>query len=230
MKPLPATVRSTALVQQTVIAGRVLDSLTGQAPAAPVLVRLIDRDSGQEYPLASASQPDGAFAFFAQPETAFPRLASHTYRLRIEASAARYVTAAFDFVAGPAAGQPAAVSIAVPTPGIAPIPTRLFTGGGLPRVGISLSLNREPVRLAGRVVVSTEPATGVTGATVQQFPPLGPSVVAGAHGRFQFPDPLPVALAIPLRVSAFDHETTTLTFEPDYSQPINRITVLLKRS
>lgn len=230
MKPLPATVRSASFAQQAVVSGWVLDSLTGEAPRSPMAVRLIDRDSGKDYPLLGTTGPDGSFAFFASPETAFPRLAVQTYRLQVEAGAARYIPATFDFDAGPVAGQPAAVSIPVPTPGIANIEVRLFNGGGLPQADISLSLDREPVRLAGRVVVSNDPTVGVDSATVQQNPPTGPSVVAGPDGAFEFAGFLPVVLSLQLRISAAGFETSTLTFEPDYTRPTNQVTVLLKRS
>lgn len=230
MKPLPATVRSASLAQQAVVSGRVLDSLTGEAPRSPVTVRLIDRDSGADFPLLGTTRADGSFAFFASPETAFPRLAVQTYHLQVEAGAERYIPATFDFDAGPVAGQPAAASIPVPTPGIDPMQVRLFTGGGLPQTGISLSLDRKAVRLAGRVVVSNDPAAGVASATVQQNPPAGPSIVTGPDGAFEFAGFLPVVLSLQLRISAAGFETSTLSYEPDYTRPTNRVTVLLKRS
>ena len=141
-----------------------------------------------------------------------------------------YTSASFDFDVGPVAGQPATVSVPVPTSGLDDMQVLLFTGGGLPRTDLSLTLDREAVRLEGRVVVSTDPAAGVPNATVQQNPPGGDSTTTDAGGYFVFPNPLPVVLSLQLRASATDFEDSTLAFEPDYTRPTNQITVPLKPS
>lgn len=227
---LPATARSISLARQAIISGSVQDSLTGEAPRGILSVRLIDLDSGDDYPLAGKVLADGSFAFYAAPEKAFPRLAEQTYHLHVEANAPRYTSASFDFDVGPVAGQPAMVSVPVPTSGMDDIQVLLFTGGGLPRTDLSLTLDREAVRLEGRVVVSTDPAAGVPNATVQQNPPGGDSTTTDADGYFVFPNPLPVVLSLQLRASATDFEDSTLAFEPDYTRPTNQITVPLKPS
>jgi hypothetical protein len=227
---LPKTIRSITLARQATISGRVQDGLTGAAPRAPVTVHLLDRDTGDEYPMTGIVLADGSFAFHAAPERAFPQLAERTYHLRVEASAPRYTSDGFDFDVGPVANQPAEVVVPVPTPGIQDLNVRLFTAGGLPRTGISLTLDRESVRLEGRVVVSTDPNAGVANATVQQNPPAGPSTTTGSEGFFAFANPLPIVLSLQLRTSAASFENTIMTYEPDYTRPINRVTIPLKPS
>ncbi len=227
---LPKTVRSGTLARQAIISGNVQDGLTGAVPLGRITVRLLDRDTGDEYPLRGTVLAYGHFAFHATPEKAFPGLAERTYHLRVEASAPRYTSDGFDFDIGPVADQPAEVVVPVPTPGIPDLNVRLFTAGGLPRTGISLTLDRESVRLEGRVVVSTDPDAGVANATVQQNPPGGPSTTTGSEGFFAFVDPLPIVLSLQLRISAASFENTIMTYEVDYTRPVNRVTILLKPS
>jgi hypothetical protein len=227
---LPTTVRSSTLARQALISGRVQDGLTGAAPLGRITVRLLDRDTGDEYPLRGTVLADGHFAFHAAPEKAFPGLAERTYHLRVEASAPRYTADGFDFDVGPVADQPAEVVVPAPTPGIQDLRVKLFTAGGLPRTGISLTLDREGVRLEGRVVVSTDPTAGVANATVQQNPPAGPSTTTGSEGFFAFVDPLPIVLSLQLRISAASFENTIMIYELDYTRPVNRVTILLKPS
>ena len=226
----PTTVRSTTLASQAIISGRVEDGLTGAAPLGQTTVLLLDRDTGIEYPMRRTVLADGSFAFYAAPKKAFPQLVSRTYHLRVQATAPRYTSDGFDFDVGPVPDQPAVVIVPAPTPGIQDLPVRLFTAGGLPRTGISLSLDRVGVRLEGRVVVSTNPGVGVANATVQQNPPAGPSTTTGSEGSFAFVDPLPIVLSLQLRVSAASFENVTLTCEPDYTRPVNRVTIPLKPS
>ncbi|NLS75693.1 MAG: hypothetical protein GXY76_00395 [Chloroflexi bacterium] len=227
---LPPTVRSVTLARQAVIWGRVTDSLTHAAPRGALRVRLLDRDTGEPYPLASAVLLDGSFAFHGPPERAFPRLAERAYHLRIEASGPRYAPAIADLDIGPAAGQPALVTAPPPTEGVGALRFRLFTGGGLPIANLALALDRLAVRLEGRVVRSTDPAAGVAGATVQHTPPGGPSTATDLAGYFVFPDPLPVSLALPLEASKAGFDPATLAFAPDYDLAVNQVVIRLKPS
>jgi hypothetical protein len=227
---LPKTIRSITLARQAIISGRVLDGLTGVVPLGRITVRLLDRDTGDEFPLRGTVLADGHFAFHAAPEKAFPGLAERTYHLRVEASAPRYTLDGFDFDVGPVADQPAEVVVSVPTPGIQDLNVRLFTAGGLPRTGISLTLDRDGVHLEGRVVVSSNPGVGVANATVQQNPPAGPSTTTGSEGFFAFAAPLPIVLSLQLRISAASFENTMMTYELDYTRPTNQVTIPLKPS
>lgn len=232
---LPITVRSASLPLQLLIAGRALDSLTNDAPRGDLTIRLVDRDSGDTYPLAERVLPDGTFAFYAVPEAAFPLLAQQDYRLRVEASAPNYQPDAFEFDLVSTAGQPALVARPVPLPGIEDMHVRLFSGDpaasdDLPITTIALSLDRNPVRLRGRVVDSADPPNGVDGAQLRLNPPGGPQVVADVEGNFEFPDPLPVELSVRIQVRAPQFENVTLTYEPDYTRPINFLTIRLQHS
>lgn len=229
---LPPTARSTTLAFQVLVSGSVQDNLTGNAPRGALTVRLIDRDTGDDYPLMGRVLPDGTFAFYGSPETAFPRLAEQTYRLRVEASVPNYQPDAFEFDLGPVAGQPELVTRPVPINGIADMQVQLFTGGGLPyTVDDTLTLDRNPVRLRGRVLVSDDPTEGVENASLEVVDPADSlSTTADAEGYFEFPDPLSVALSVQIVVTAAGFEPTTLTYEPDYSRPVNSLLIGLKRS
>lgn len=227
---LPATRRSATLPLQVLVSGRVRDSLTGGVPRGVLRVRLVDRGTQAEWPLLGRVLPDGSFGFFGPADGAFPRLTERTYRLRVEASAPNYQADSLDLEVGPAAGQPALVTRPSAVDGIADMQVRLFTGGGLPRTGVQLSLNRNAVRLRGRVHVAGDPSDGINRAWVKVMTPPRSSTPTSADGRFELPDPLPVALSIQIRVSAQRFEPLTLTYEPDYTQPVNTLVIGLKRS
>ena len=138
---LPSIRRSATLSLQALISGRVEDSVTHTAPLTPVTVRLIDSDINEPYPLFQRILPNGQFVFYGKPETAFPRLATKPYNLRVEASAVNYqVAAPHNIHLTATSGQPALVSVLTPTPGLGGIPVRSFTGGGLPIENILFSL------------------------------------------------------------------------------------------
>jgi hypothetical protein len=240
---LPATTRSGTLVQQALISGSVKDTLTQRAPRGALTVQLLDRDTGDGYPLAGRTRPDGCFAFYGSPKTAFPRLAEHTYHLRVEATAPNYQPTWADLDLGPIADQPTLATRPVPLDNIPDMQVWLFTGDGLPLTDIDLGLDRNPVRLHGRVVSLPEPdqqddntggsppsLTGVQDATVEIDPPTGPATTTDADGRFEFPAPLPITLSVEIKVSATDFEEKMLTYEPDYTQPVNTLSIRLKRS
>lgn len=227
---LPRTTRSATLALQVLVSGTVQDSLTGAAPSAALQVRLVDRDIGDDYPLPSCVQPDGSFAFYGTPEKVFPGLAGRTYHLQVEASATYYQSGTFNFDVGPASGQPALVARPIPIASIADMQVRLFTGGGVPRTGIALSLDRNQVRLRGQVRVSDDPTAGVAGAQLTLNPPAGPAATTDARGNFEFASPLPLSLVVTIEAKAAGFEDRTLQYEPDYTQPVNTLLVGLKRS
>jgi hypothetical protein len=227
---LPPTRRSATLGLQALVSGRVEDSLTHAAPLAAVTVRLIDLDSSQDYPLMQRALPDGVFVFYGKPETAFPLFATHTYHLRVEASASNYQTDFAEFDVGSTAGQPALVSFPVPTTGIGPIQAYSFTGGGLPVENILLSLSPNPVQLAGRVVISDEPAVGVDGANVRLDPPTGPSTTTDSAGYFEFAAPLGGVRSVAIRVTATGYQTKDLIYELDFLSPVNRLIIPLAQA
>lgn len=215
--------RSVILVRQVLVSGQVRDALTPErSPRGALRVRLLDRDSGAAYPLAGKVGSDGSYAFFGAPDTAFPLLASRPYRLRVEASAPGYVAASSDFDLAQTAGQPATVVYTPLYQPAAPTPVHLFTAA-LPR-RIDLTLSRDAVRLRGRVVRADNPAAGVSGA----------QVAAGAHtattdaqGSFLLAGPLPVALSVPVTASAPGFASRVIDYEPDFTQPVNTLVILM---
>lgn len=227
---LPATRRSATLGLQALISGRVRDGLTEAAPLARAVVRLVDRDTDEAYPLPVQVSPNGAFAFHGKPQNAFPALVERAYRLRIEASAPHYRPRAIDLDVGPAAAQPTTVNRASRVAGIPDMRLRLFGGGGLPRTELQLDLERYPVLLRGRVHASDDPSVGISGARVWCRRPAGPTTGTDAQGRFVHPRLLPVALEVHLRVSASGFEPLIIVYQPDYTRPVNTLSIGLKRA
>lgn len=223
----PATRRSTTLSLQALVSGRVEDSLTHAAPLAAFAVRLIDRDTAEDYPLAQRLMADGSFAFYASPEAAFPNFATRLYRLRVEASAPNYQTDFDDFDVGNVVGQPALTPFPTPAPGFSPILAHSFTGGGLPRSAILLSLSPNAVQLRGRVVRSDDAQQAIDGALIQLNPPGGASTVSQLDGTYQFAAPLPVQRTIPIRASRANFQIKDLVYELDYLSPVNELVISL---
>lgn len=224
--------RSRILSRQALIAGRVRDGRTGEAPGTAVAISLRDRDvAGRSHPLLATVTRDARFAFHGDPEVAFRGIASRPFRLQLEATAAGYRPATLDLDIGPAPGQPTAVEI----PGllredvIEPAPVAsLFTGGGLPREGLDLVLEPEPVRLAGQVRNAAAPNQPVAGASVAIVG--GAAVSTDARGRFEFPDPLPLVTSVDLRVTATGFQEQVVDHELAYGAPVNRVSILLRPS
>jgi len=218
--------RSSTITLQSLVSGRVRDGLLGGAPRAPVAVRLLDRDSGDEQPLRRRVLEDGTFTFYGTPEHEFPLVRTTEYRLRVEASAEHYAPDSFDFEVGPAPGQPALTARDVPLDG--PARVRLFTLAQFPRRDVVLTLDPAAVRLRGRVAVSDDPATGVAGAAVRIQG--GPATAADGQGRFELPNPLPVATSVDLEVTAAGFDAAQIEIEPNFREPTNSVVVPLKRS
>ena len=178
-----AVTRSRALAVQSLVTGRVIDSLTGSAPRVAVTLRLLDRDDPDlgDYPLFQKVTADGRFSFFGDPATAFPRIATGEYRLRVEAAADHFGSVGIDIDLGPSAGQPSTQLIDIPGQEAAPV--TLFSGNGLPVELADLVIAPESVALDGRVInrVTGEP---VGGASVELVG--GATVPADADGRFTY--------------------------------------------
>ncbi|NJN18735.1 MAG: hypothetical protein HC822_22010 [Oscillochloris sp.] len=226
MFALPPLRRSTSLALQVLIFGIVRDALTpDHAPRGALEVRLIDRDTATDYGLRSKVQPDGGYAFYGLPDVAFPRLESQVYRLRVTAAAPGYHDNGFDFDLGPLANQPQLVERPLALAGVPPMQVRLFTAT-LPR-RIDLNLNRAALRLHGRVVRTADPLQGIANASLSLNPAVIAAAVSGADGQFSFADPLPVAQTLQIDVTAAGFNQETVTFEPDYSRPVNSLVVRL---
>lgn len=219
---VPRMERSAILVQQVLIYGSVRDGLTPDVgPRGALLVQLLDRDTGGDYPLKGKVLPDATYAFYGLPQTAFPLIASQTYHLRIEAAAPGYLASAIDFDLGPAANQPQVTSRPLALPQIPPMQVILFTAPNtlLPR-RIDFMLDRSAVRLRGRVVQAANPAQGINNATIQAG---AQTAATDAQGFYTFPLPLPVTLSLPITATANGFDPKTVTFEPDYTRAINEL-------
>lgn len=230
--PAP-TARSATVATQVLISGIVQDSLTGGPPLSTPIIQLVHliNDTERQYPLPVRVRPDGTFAFYGSPVTAFPLIAQQEYHFRVEASANNYAPAEFDLNIAQMPDQPELVTRPVPVEGISDMQVRLFTGGGLvvgelPVNNITLGLDRNPVLLRGRIHEADDPSSGIAGAQI--------SVVGGiqaqtdGNGEFTFQEPLPVQLSIEMAAAAVDFVGVTFNYEPNYTQPINYLIVGLK--
>lgn len=219
------TARSGTLAVQSLVSGRVVDGLTGEAPRVAPTLRMIDRDDPElgEVPLAKKVTSDGRYSFYGDPDTAFPRIGAIQYRLRVEAEAPHFAAAAADVDVGPVAGQPAPTAIAIP--GEPPATVNLFAAG-LPLVVPDLALAPAPVALDGRVVDRATGA-GIAGAAVEIDPP-GPAEVTDAQGRFTVAA-LPVAVSVVVEVTAAGFETESITHLVAYGRERNSLVVALQQ-
>lgn len=225
---VPSSHRSTTLVTQALIFGRIKDGRTGEAPAALPLVRLVDRDNGQPWRLPSRVLADGSFVFFGQPLQVFPQLATRTCYFRLAAEAMGYQPATLDFDVGPAIDQPTLVIRPVPQDGIEPMQVRLFTGAGLPQRDVVLTLQPNRLQLRGVVRVSNNPEIGVAGASISLS--AGQSATTDADGAFEFTEALPLVSSVEVKAACIGYDTAMLTYELDYTHPINTLSIGLKSS
>ena len=222
------TLRSATLVKQVLVSGAVVDSLTGDAPLGVLNLDLIDQITGKSFPLIKNTRKDGSFGFVGAPGIAFPLFATQEYRLRLVASAANYEESTFDFVVGPAEGQPESVEVTMSADGIDDTTISLFNGGGLPRSKIEMVLVRNQVVLTGKVHGSDDPSDGIDAASVKVL--TSSEAVTGADGKFRMPEPLPMALSVEISTEAPGFELSRITYEPDYSKPVNYVSIPLRRT
>ncbi|MDJ0573722.1 MAG: hypothetical protein QNJ65_00965 [Xenococcaceae cyanobacterium MO_234.B1] len=190
-------------------------------------IETTDRMVKGGFPLRVNVRPDGTFAIFGVPETAFPGIAEKTYHLRLEASAPNYEPATFDFDVGPITGQPELVARSIPLPEVPDTTVKLFTRD-LPRSNISLFLRRSAVRLRGRVIELNNLSQGIENATVSVA--NGPSATTGSDGKFEFSTPMPVKASIAITVSATYFDNKTFEYELNYNQTINSLLISLTRT
>jgi hypothetical protein len=230
--------RSSTHATQLMITGRVIDDHTQGAPANPVTLSLqgLNGDwSAEALRLALKQLPDGAFAYYGDPLSAFPDK-GQIYQLRLSARAAGYAEKTEDFTIGPLGDQPEAVTFTPHMTESGPITARLFRGGGLPRRGILIQVTRDPVSLQGVVANAAEPSERLAGASVKvkQAYKLedgslstisGLSATTGAGGDFSLA--LPVVLAVVMEVEAQNFSVQAFTHTIDYSQPVNKVQLAL---
>jgi hypothetical protein len=216
--------RSRTLTTQSLVTGRVIDGLTGEAPRAAVTLRLIDRDDPDlgGHPLEHKITTDGRFSFFGDPDTAFPRIAEGQHRLRLEAEAAHFAPTAVDIDFGPSPGQPAAQAIAIPGEQAATV--NLFVGGGLPLELADLTLDPEPVGLDGRVLHRVT-GEGIAEATVELGG--GATVPTDENGRFTYAA-LPVEPNATFTVTAAGFEAQVVVHLIAYGRARNALVVSLQ--
>src|SRR5690606_10648037 len=216
----------TVLTQQVFLTGHVTDAFTGRDVVDGLTVDLVYRDEPERrYALEKRQTPDGRYAFFGEPRTAWPDLTPpDVLALQLVVSAPRYAEQRLDLTL-------TAANLALATA------ARQIAGRDVDvPLRINLPLTRDfallplPVHLAGRIVRRDDPATGIAGATVRVTAPeaRGP-VVTAAEGFFTLQD-LPVAQSVTVLVTATGFDTLTETYAPDYRTPLNQHTFALEPS
>ncbi|MCA1994891.1 MAG: carboxypeptidase-like regulatory domain-containing protein [Coleofasciculus sp. S288] len=243
---LPALVRSTTLPLQVLLSGRVEDSLKpGEPPRGALTIQLVEIDAvtseSRDVSLGKRIQADGTFAFFGLPETAFSRIAEQTYQMRLEVSVPNYQPGRFNFNLGAIPGQPERVNRVISLEGVPVTQVWLFTREGTPSAGdppmvttlpltnVLIQLQRNPVRLQGRVIDLNNPLQGIENATVAVTD--GANTTTNHQGDFEFPEPMPLRESLQISVSAPNFDAKTLDrYELDYTQPINSVRISLRPS
>lgn len=209
------------LVQQVLITGQVVDTLTERPVLSPPLVELFYQTPAGEpprrYPLLARLYPGDLFVFSGAPAFVFPRLAAGgTLDLRLTVSASNYQTWSVDFSLSPTdlalTEQPRQVEGR--TVSVAVLAAPLFQQ--------QINLLPQPVHLNGQVVNANEPDTPIQNAEVRVIGPetRGP-VNTDADGFFILHN-MPVALEIRVRVDRSGFTTLETPIALDYRQPVNR--------
>ncbi|QDG52253.1 hypothetical protein FIV42_16355 [Persicimonas caeni] len=215
--------RSTTLVSQALISGRVVDAIDAGAPRSEVDVRLVDRDSGESYPLDVNVRSDGVFAFFGDPVSAFEDI-GRAYRLRLEASADGYLDGAVDLSDfSIPSDQPAQADFASSFDAVADATYRRFSDT-LPIEGQLIELEREPVRLS-LLVLDAADNSALAGASVTLD---GVTQQTDAGGEVVF-DPLPSQKTVTIDVSATGYDDARIEHLIDYEAAENRRRIALRQ-
>lgn len=218
----------TVVTHQALIAGRVIDGLSGGPTLYPFTVELrYQTSAGQpprSYPLTPRIDPHGLFVFPGAPTTAFPRLSpGEILDLRLAVSAPRYQGQEVNFTL-----TDTDLTLTAQTLDAGAL-TATASVLDAPLVEQTFALLPEPVHLGGRVVSADDPEQPVPNAEVRITAPeaRGP-VTTDVDGFFTLQN-LPVAEEVTVQVSAppsFVQRVTTVHL--DYRQPVNRIAIALE--
>ena len=217
----------TVVTQQSLIVGRVEDSLTGRPTLNQPAIELCYQTQGAEsdgrrYPLTPRLFPEGLFVFSGDPATAFPELLpGGTLDLRLIVSATAYQTQNVDFSL-----SDTDVEL---TEQVRHIDGRSVTLALLeaPLVQQEIALSPLPVHLSGRVVNAYNLEEPIPNAQVSVVSPeaRGPETTDD-DGFFTLHD-MPVALEITVQVQQEDFSPLTQGITLDYRKPVNQHTFAL---
>lgn len=214
------------LTQQVFITGQVQDALSGRPPLAPPAIALVYQATpDRPYALEFRQTPEGHFAFFGNPRTAFPAPSGGaTLDLRLLVSADRYQSQTVDL-----SFDETDLAVSTVTRQIAGQNVEVPLRTNLP-VEQNVSLQPVPVHLAGRVVDAADPTIALANAEVQVTAPeaRGP-VTTNAGGYFTLQD-MPVAAAVTVRVTLAGFDPLETAVSLDYRQPVNRQAFALESS
>lgn len=223
---MPLKTLDKVLTQQVFLTGEVTDALLVRRPLTPPSIELVYRAApSRPYALSLRQTPDGQYAFFGEPVTAFPDLTPpDLLELRLVVSAEGYAEQRLDLTL-----TAANLALAEVTRQIAGQPVQVPLRINLPIVR-DFALLPQPVNLAGRVVNRDEPDAPVANAQVRILAPQprGP-VSSNAAGYFSLQS-LPVALEVTAEVTATGFDRLEQTINLDYRTPLNQHSFALEPS
>jgi hypothetical protein len=222
LSPLLRTVDA-VLSQQVLITGRVTDDISGRPPRLSLSLTLVYRATPERvFPLDLRVTPDGQFAYFGNPRTTLPELTGgQSLALRLLASAPGYQTTSLDLTL-----SAADLTLGTETLGE---PIRQHVGRDLEvelrtqlPISRNLTLQPEPVHLAGRIVQRNDPSLPVEGAEVRVTAPQARGPVTSAASGFYTLQDLPLVAEVEVRVTAAGFTTVDETITLDYAVALNQ--------
>jgi hypothetical protein len=223
---MPLKTLDAVLVQQVFLTGRVMDALFDRPTLSRPSVELVYRAQPERrYALDFRQTPDGQYAFFGEPVTAFPELTPpDQLELRLLVAAEGYASQQLDLTL-----TAANLALADVTRQIGGAPVDVPNRINLP-ITRDFALLPDPVHLAGRVVRRDEPDTPVPNAQVRIVAPQprGP-VTTNALGYYSL-QALPVALEVTAQVTAAGFDTLQETFALDFRAALNQHSFALEPS
>jgi len=202
--------------RQMLVTGRLADSISGRGIAdAQVVLDYDAAGSGQFRPLPAmlAKRDDGWFGFHLAPRLLPPPTGANPV-LRLSISASRHAGAVRTI-----ALAAADLALAVSERTIFGHPIQIERIAGAP-FNEAIVLTPQPVALEVTVLVSGDPASPASGATVELLTAPGASILTDATGSCRFA-PLPVAESVAFRVTR-GPRISQHGYRPDFGQPVNR--------
>jgi hypothetical protein len=223
---MPIKTLDAVLTQQVFLTGRVTDALLARPTRSRPAIELVYRAVPERpYALGFRQTPDGQYAFFGEPVTAFPDLTPpDLLELRLRVSADGYAPQQLDLTL-----TAANLALANVTRQVGGAPVEVPNRINLP-ITRDFALAPNPVHLAGRVVSREEPDTPVAGAQVRIVAPAprGPATT-NAAGYFSL-QTLPVALEVTAEVTATGFDTLQETLALDFRSALNQHSFALEPS
>lgn len=203
--------------QQSLVTGRLFEQFTERAfEGYDIALRLSRGGAEVTLPARLQRKPGGYFALGIAPGRDMPELPG-SGNVSITLTVSIPGRAPFERSRSVTAAAVALVARSVEVQGQA-LPMTVVQDAPF---GFTIELPPAPVALAGTVIDDNDPSEPVAGAVVSVAP--APSVTTDGGGRFFIPA-LPVEELLEIQVAG-DGAITEHDFRPDYSKPVNTVTL-----